>query len=276
MLCLNLHEVSALDVLWCIKSAGTVQNFRNAEAIWIKDGIGVLALKMANVLGSKVLYDHAVTGISYQENCAFIETNNGVGLNAKQVILTVPPNLQTKIHFDPPLPSMRAQLLEHSGMPSVTKIILVYDIPFWRRKGLSGVIQSDTGIVREAVDSSPLDGKRGVLTVLVTGSAARALKVPSEEIPQALVSLLGEEAASPLEVYFENWSEQEWSRGGYGVHFAPGVITNYGAALIEPIDCLHFAGTETATEWRLFMEGALQSGERAAKEVVDYLGRNSK
>lgn len=276
MLCTNLHEVSALDVLWCIKSAGTVQNFRNAEATWIKEGVGTLALKMANALGSKVLYDHPVTGITYGKNSATIDTKKGVGWNAKRVILTAPPNLQIKIHFDPPLPSMRAQLLEHSGMPSVTKIILVYEEPFWRKKGLSGVIQSDTGVVRETVDSSPLDGKRGVLTVLVTGNTARTLKVPSEEIPQALVPLLGEEAASPLQVYFENWSEQQWSRGGYGVHYAPGVITNYGSALIKPIDCLHFAGTETATEWRLFMEGALQSGERAAKEVVAFLGRNSK
>ena len=276
MLCTKLHEVSALDVLWCVKTAGSVQNFRNSEAIWIEEGTGTLALKMANALGSKVQYDHAVTEITYQEKSAIIKTKKGKQWKARRVIIAVPPNLQTKIDFDPPLPSLRAQLLEHSGMPSVTKIILIYDNPLWREKGLSGVVHSDTGVVKETVDSSPFDGKRGVLTVLVTGNSARALKAPSEEIPKALVPYLGEEAATPLQVHWENWSEQQWSRGGYGVHYAPGVITNYGSALIKPIDCIHFAGTETATEWRLFMEGALQSGERAAKEVVAFLGRNSK
>jgi monoamine oxidase len=121
------------------------------------------------------------------------------------------------------------------------------------------------------VDSSPQDGKRGVLTVLVTGQSARNLKEPIREVLSALVPFLGQEAATPLQTYVKNWSEQQWTRGGYGVHFAPGVLTNFGPALLEPIACLHWAGTETATQWRLFMEGAVQSGERAAQEVITSL-----
>jgi monoamine oxidase len=270
MLCTYLHEVSTLDVLWCVKTAGTIQNFRNAEAFWMKDGAGVLVEKMAEQIAERIHFESPVTAINYNKNYAIVERAEK-RWKAKRVIIAIPPNLQREIHFEPPLPSLRAQLLEQCEMPPVTKIVIVYSKPFWRELGLSGIIRSDNGLIKETVDSSPDGGKRGVLTVLVTGASARHLKKPSEEVPLALVPFLGEQAKNPLQIFVENWSEQAWTRGGYGVHFGPGVITNYGKALLEPIECLHFAGTETATKWRLFMEGAVQSGEQAAIEVTKYL-----
>jgi monoamine oxidase len=53
----------------------------------------------------------------------------------------------------------------------------------------------------------------------------------------------------------------------------PGVWTQYGPALRAPIGRLHWAGTETATIWNGYMDGAIQSGERAANEVRAVLGR---
>jgi monoamine oxidase len=56
------------------------------------------------------------------------------------------------------------------------------------------------------------------------------------------------------------------------VGFAPpGVLTGYGPALRTPVGRLHWAGTETATRWAGYMDGALQSGERAATEVLESL-----
>jgi monoamine oxidase len=68
------------------------------------------------------------------------------------------------------------------------------------------------------------------------------------------------------------WAEEEYIRGGYAGYMPPGVWTAYGAALREPIGPLHWAGTETATVWNGYMDGALQSGERAAVEVAADLG----
>src|SRR5204863_525603 len=52
------------------------------------------------------------------------------------------------------------------------------------------------------------------------------------------------------------------------IRYAPGMLTQYGAALREPVGRVHWAGTETATEWCGYMEGAVASGERAAAEVL--------
>ncbi len=270
MLCCNLHEVSALDLMWCVKTAGSINKFRNSEDLWVKDGVGTLVDKMAEHIHGQIFYRQPVNSIVYGEKGASIFTVGGNRWNGKRVIVAIPPNLQAKINFQPPLPLRKAQLIERAGLPSVIKMVIVYGKPFWRENGLSGIINSDTGLINETADSSPKDGSRGVLTILITGDSARS-EVTKDRVLAELVPFLGEEALSPLEVYSHNWSEQEWTRGGYGVHFAPGVLTSYGGALSEPVACLHWSGTETATEWRLFMEGAVQSGERAASEVLERI-----
>ena len=56
----------------------------------------------------------------------------------------------------------------------------------------------------------------------------------------------------------------------------PGFLTNFGKVLRQPIGRMFFAGTETATQWSGYMDGAIQAGERAAREVLNDLGRIGK
>jgi monoamine oxidase len=49
------------------------------------------------------------------------------------------------------------------------------------------------------------------------------------------------------------------------------VLTSFGESLREPVGRIHWAGTETATVWNGYMDGALESGERAAREVLARL-----
>lgn len=59
------------------------------------------------------------------------------------------------------------------------------------------------------------------------------------------------------------------------MYYPPGILTQYGKVLREPVGKLYFAGTETATEWSGYMEGAVQAGERAAREILCTMGRIS-
>lgn len=67
----------------------------------------------------------------------------------------------------------------------------------------------------------------------------------------------------------QDWSTEPWTRGCYSAHFTPGAWTQFGPALRTPVGRIHWAGTETATSWTGYMDGAVQSGERAATEVLD-------
>jgi monoamine oxidase len=74
-------------------------------------------------------------------------------------------------------------------------------------------------------------------------------------------------AASPRSYRDFNWLEERWSRGGPVGLMGPGTLTGLGPLLKEPVGPLHWAGTDTATEWNGYMEGAIQAGERASAEV---------
>src|SRR5205085_11002132 len=82
-----------------------------------------------------------------------------------------------------------------------------------------------------------------------------------------IVRFFGEPAARPVEFVQKNWLEGPWSGGCYVGVMGPGTMTSYGAGLREPCGRIHWAGTETATEWTGYIEGAIQSGERVAEEV---------
>ncbi|MEQ2209071.1 hypothetical protein XENOCAPTIV_023717, partial [Xenoophorus captivus] len=71
----------------------------------------------------------------------------------------------------------------------------------------------------------------------------------------------------PVHYEEKNWCEEEYSGGCYTAYFPPGTLTQFGRVLREPVGRLYFAGTETASEWSGYMEGAVQAGERAAREV---------
>ncbi|MFE3455167.1 FAD-dependent oxidoreductase, partial [Nonomuraea sp. NPDC059194] len=75
-------------------------------------------------------------------------------------------------------------------------------------------------------------------------------------------------AAEPIDYVDVDWTADPWTEGGYGAHMPPGVVATYGEALRAPAGRIHWAGTETATEYIGYFEGALQSGIRAAQEVL--------
>lgn len=53
-------------------------------------------------------------------------------------------------------------------------------------------------------------------------------------------------------------------------------MTQYGRVIRQPVGRIYFAGTETATQWSGYMEGAVEAGERAAREILNALGKVAK
>jgi monoamine oxidase len=148
-----------------------------------------------------------------------------------------------------------------------------YSEPFWRADGLSGSAVSDPGPLSIIFDNSPPDGSPGIIVGFLEGHWARELGRAGEEERRAaalenLARIFGARAASPERYLERNWTDEEWSRGCYMGYTPPGVLTAYGPAIRTPIGAIHWAGTETATVWNGYMDGAIQSGERAAQEAL--------
>jgi monoamine oxidase len=131
--------------------------------------------------------------------------------------------------------------------------------------------------VKVTFDNSPPDGSPGVLLGFLEGREARRLgRVTFEERRDAVVGtfarLFGLRAAKPVDYVDRVWADEEWTRGCYGCAMPTGAWTEFGPALREPIGSLHWAGAETGTVWSGYMDGAVQSGQRAAGEAVAALG----
>ena len=175
-------------------------------------------------------------------------------------------------------PTFAARLLGVTGAwrsrmsrGAALKAIATYPTPFWRDSGRSGNTLRPSGPVTTTFDVSR--GEFGVLATLVVGSAADALHARGAGERRALVldafrRAAGAEALEPLSYREHSWAADPMTLGGYGELMPPGMITEVRSFGREPIGRVHFAGTETSPEWNGYLEGAVRSGERAAREVL--------
>jgi monoamine oxidase len=150
--------------------------------------------------------------------------------------------------------------------------VAVYETPFWRAAGLTGQSVADSGAVDTTFDNSPPDGSRGILMGFINQTAIRRLDAASpDEVRTAglasFTTLFGGQAGSPVRTAYQRWDNEPWSGGGPTGIAPPGVLTDFGAALRAPCGPVHWAGTETSGFWTGYMDGAVRSGERVAKEV---------
>jgi monoamine oxidase len=236
-------------------------------------GAQQICRRLADELGDKVVLNLPVLAIEQSQEGVVVRTAAGAW-SAQRVIVAVPPVLAGRIQYDPALPVARDQLTARMPMGSVIKYVAVYDRPFWRQAGFSGEAFSDTGITVTTFDDSSPDGSEAALVSFSDGAVARHWSERSagqrrEAVLAEFVRFFGPAAALPTAFAEKNWLEDPWSRGCYVGVMGPGTMTACGAALREPCGRIHWAGTETATRWMGYLDGAIQSGLRAAQEVLD-------
>jgi monoamine oxidase len=87
------------------------------------------------------------------------------------------------------------------------------------------------------------------------------------------VTYYGDEARNPNASFEMNWSQEEWTRGCPVGRTGRNVLHRYGPQLRKAFGHVHWAGTETAIYWTGYMDGAVRSGEVAAREVLRALRR---
>ena len=270
-------DFSLLHALFYTHSGGGVDMLAGTRGGAQQDrfvgGSQLVALGLADQLGDRVRLGAPVRRIDHRDDGVTVLAE-GLLATGRDVVVAVPPALAARIDYQPVLPAYRDQLTQRVPAGSVIKCNVVYDSPFWRDDGLTGQATGDKGPVKVTFDNSPPSGSPGVLLGFLEGAHARRLNrmEPGARRAAVLASLaeyFGPRAKEPVDYVELDWSEEEWTRGCYGAHFPTGVWTQYGPALRAPIGHIHWAGAETATVWSGYMDGAVQSGERAAAEILN-------
>ncbi|MFI0445172.1 flavin monoamine oxidase family protein [Actinomadura sp. 6N118] len=279
------RDVSLLYVLNYIASAGNESNPGNvdrlintkngAQETRFVGGSEQVPIRLAAKLGDRIRYNAPVRSIVTSGSGVTV-TADGVTVTAKRVIVAMSPAVAGQIDFTPTLPASRLQLMQRYPMGSIAKFVAVYDTPFWRADGLTGQAIADSGAVDATFDNSPADGSRGILMGFINQTNIRRLDSASPEQVKAagmesFVKLFGDKAKSPVRTAVQRWDNETWSGGGPTGIAPPGVLTDFGAALRTPCGLVHWAGTETSGFWTGYMDGAVRSGERVAKEVAAVL-----
>jgi monoamine oxidase len=264
-----VHAAGSLNALLANAGTGGAQDFR------VSGGTQRIAIEMARRIGGRVMLQRPVREIFQDGRGAAVHTN-GSSVACKRVIVAIPPNLAGRIVYTPSLPALRDQLTQRLPMGSLIKTIAVYNTPFWREQGLNGQANSDRGPVKVTFDASPESGAPGVLLGFVDGDDARALSdlPPGERARIALTCYaryFGPRARRPRRYFDQVWDREIYTGGCPVGVMPPGVMTEYGRAVRAPAGRIHWAGTETATAWTGYMDGAVQSGQRAASEVLAEL-----
>ena len=230
---------------------------------------------------------------SIRQNAAgvLVRTTNNLTLRARKVIVSVPTPLYRDIAFTPALTGAKLALSSSTRLGYFAKVILVYASPWWTNAGLAGLAHSfnTTSDGKAGNGSGPItlirdtsDPESGVyaLTCFVLANvgrewsnlpAAQRRKEALEQVVQIYADVDAGLILAPFEVFEQEWSKEEFSKGCPCPVTAPGVMTSVGHAIREPFGNVHFVGTETSVVWKGYMEGAVRSGERGASEVIEAL-----
>lgn len=279
-------SVSALYFLTYCKAGGGLLTMRSdrkggGQHLRVREGTQAFAKGLAQTLppgsiklSTPVLAVHQPPGQPVQ-----IQTSTGT-IFCRRVIVSVPAPVYRTIDFQPALPPAKKLLSESFNYGYYTKVMMEFSKPFWVDRGFCGLSQSFVGpasVVRDT--SSPAD-KKWVLTCFLAGESGKAWSMLSAEQRDAtLLKQLGELFVDPrtAEQTFKTSVSHEWIAepySGWGcpcTSLPPGVLESAGGALCEPVGQVHFVGTETASKWKGYMEGAILSGERGAEEVIKSL-----
>ncbi|GKT63345.1 amine oxidase [Colletotrichum tofieldiae] len=253
-----------------------------AQSLKVKKGTSAITDALAGAMpeGSVTVNSPVNRIVQLGDEEVLVMTSDGHNYKSKKVIIAIPTNTYSYIHFTPPLPPSKRGLATKT-MPGIyAKVILSYSTPWWRDAGLVGKFFSEVGPICFSWDTSDIEAKQYSLALFIAGNIAASWHELTdlgreEAIIEHLVTLVGSDLAAEARNVSEynavEWTKEEYLWGAPTSSMGPGMLRKFGISLREPFGNLYFGGGETAYAWKGYLEGAITSGKRAAKEVIDAL-----
>ncbi|WP_437771990.1 flavin monoamine oxidase family protein [Arthrobacter sp. KNU40] len=279
MLTKPAHAFSALQAVLMAASAGSFSNLTDEDFILDKRVIGGMqqvSLLIAAELGDDVVLNSPVRTINWEpagEGHRVTVESERATVNARFVIMAVPPNLYSRVSYNPPLPRRQHQMHQHQSLGLVIKVHAVYSTPFWREDGLSGTGFGADALVQEVYDNTNHGDTRGTLVGFISDEKADAVFELSAEdrkkkVLESIASFLGEKALD-AEVYYESdWGSEEWTRGAYAASYDLGGLHRYGKDQHANVGPIYWSSSDLAAEGYQHVDGAVRMGQATAARIV--------
>jgi monoamine oxidase len=238
----------------------------------IKGGNDRLPAALAKALGSKVRLGTILRRVTHTRAgvTAALESNDRIDeARFDFLICAMPATTLRNVLFDPPLPEPQRHAISIIKYGAATKTALQFNRASWRTRGMPRAF--GTALPIGAVWDGSEDHKGKILTLLAGGGASAATQeMLAADGPSGLVRELSwmNLKNSELTAWASmSWEHERWSGGGYAF-FDPQFPPSLRYALARPFDRIFFAGEHTSLRWQGYMNGAVETGLRAAEEVA--------
>jgi monoamine oxidase len=262
-------DVATTSALWMLRidrsrdTMGTVESLER-----IATGASRLPEGLAALLKTEVRTGAPVVGLATSADGVEARTADGEVHRARFAVCAVPLTILRGLAIEPALPPLQAEAVRAIPYDQMTCAYFAVREPFWEVDGLPAGLWSNGSLGRMLLYPN---GSDPYLWVNISDDRYRA--TPDAEVlarvqadfATARPSTVGR--IEPLAVM--NWSGHPWLQG-HQAYRAPGQVARYRMNVADPHDRIHFAGEHTAV-LMTGMEGAMESGERAAVEILQRL-----
>jgi monoamine oxidase len=276
-------DSSDLSALYVLRQFAMLR--QSTQRYKIQGGMDLLPRAMASSLGTSVRYDapvvrvtresgggHGLPGSAKTRFRVDYRSNARVqSLTASRVIFAIPFTTLRDIEMRPRLSRQKERAIAQLSYYGSARFLLQARSRFWSSADLNGSARTDRAT--ETWDSTfdQTGTRRGILAVNTGGAVGRSVvDITSDESVKFGIGLAADAfpaIGSQVEKgVVQRWAAEPWSRGAFAV-FGPGQMSALMPSIARPENGLHFAGEHTSS-WTGWMEGALESGERAAREVL--------
>jgi monoamine oxidase len=252
--------------------------YEGQKGLMFPGGMDALPRAFAAALGGRIRFGDAVQGVRVLPDAVRVRFRGRGGAGAAgevaadRVICTVPCPALRRIDVEPRLPASRREILEQLEYTPVTRLFLQVRRRFWTEAGEGGRAFTDLPIrvVNEHPPDRPAGPGPSILECHVRGAEAARLAAMDQAAQLALAVEHLEKVHPGFRRHYQAgvsvaWGADPWAGGGYA-WWQPGQMTRWAPELATAVGRLHFAGEHTSLLGRS-MEGALESGHRAAREV---------
>jgi len=246
----------------------------NELQYFVEGSIHAVAEALAATLGPRLQLNTAVTHIARMDGSVTVTTGNRDVLKARQIIVAAPPVMASRIAHEPDLPKPLIDAFGAWKSGAVIKTFVRYERPFWRDRGLSGMVMWRDVLGLFACDVS--SDQASALVVFAGGPLAaewsgKGAEFIQSEIIRRIVATLGSEAGDYTDFRMRDWVDDRWSGGGYSDVITDASAYDAEAMIRAGVPPVHFAASELAPSFPAYIEGAIVAGREAAERVLAVL-----
>ncbi|BAB50515.1 flavin monoamine oxidase family protein [Mesorhizobium japonicum] len=240
----------------------------------LRETMQSLAEDISGDLGDRVRLGEPATRVEHRPQGVRVVTGKGA-MEARQLLVALPPATAAKLDFAPTLPARLAKALGVWESGAVIKILVRYPRPFWREQGLSGMVMWRDLPGLFACDASK-DAEHAALVVFVGGPLALRWRVLDEaglraEVTGRLQEALGPDAGDIIDFSSRDWIKDRWSGGAYSDLIVDVTARDAERTILSGAPPVHFAASELSPSFPGYVEGAIVAGRIAARKIIAEL-----